>query len=160
MRGMQNEANFRVWRLGRMGCGGSGGRVVEGGVLRGVPVYRGGGAGGVGGGMRNEPNFRVFRSGRISYGGVHAGLLPPASPATCQFPKVVEEGWHVTREALKGVGVGIGGEAGAPFGLEGEAGAVADAVAAAIGLDLCLRCHRASASSTVAGEPARFRGVG
>ena len=58
-------------------------------------------------------------------------------------PRWLKKGWH-----------------GVDAVLEGEAGAVADAVAAAIGLDLCLRCHRASASSTVAGEPARFRGVG
>ena len=122
--------------MGRMGYSGSGGRVVAGGVLRGVPVYYGGGAGGVGGGMRNEPSFRVFRFGRISYGGVHVGLLLSAeSAATFQFLKVVEEGWHgfddVTREALKAVGVG--GEAGAPFGFEGEAGALVDAVGGEIG---------------------------
>jgi hypothetical protein len=177
--------------------------------------------------MRNEPNFRVFRFGRISYGGVHVGLWPPAeSPATFQFPKVVEEGW-------RGVD-----EAGLRFGFEGEAGAVADSVGgeeaapapvvfdekvdedvsedanglelvvvhgsergeiggvlaggglvsdvdagfeciyardvfawlgaraggepctAAIGLNLYLDRHRASASPTVAGEPARFREVG
>ena len=121
--------------MGRMGYSGSGGRVVAGGVLRGVLVYCGGGVGGVGGGLRNEPIFRIFRFGRISYGGGFVGLLlPEESAASFQFPKkVVEEGWHGIDDATR---------------------------AAAIGLDLCLGCHRASASPTVAGEPARFRAVG
>src|ERR1035437_1775980 len=173
--GVRNEAKSGAWRLGRTGYGGSGGGVVPGGVLRGVLVYRGGGAGGVGGGMRNEPNFRVFRFGRISYGGVHAGLVLPAeSPATFQFPKVVQEGWHgvddVTMGEIGGVFAGGGFLSGVDAGFECVyardgfawlgARAGGELCTAAIGLNLYLGCHRASASPTVAGEQARFRGVG
>jgi hypothetical protein len=75
-------------------------------------------------------------------------LLSAESPAMFRFPKVVEEGWHsvddVTMDAVKGVGVG------------GEA----YLCTAVIGLSLYLGCHRGSASPTVAGKPARFRGAG